>query len=87
MYYGFFGALEERGQFGNGGVLLEVGGEEGVVFGSPGGRLFWRRGKGVWALLLWRDARVVIGSWQGLGDAEPSMAPNPGKWGLAGAWL
>lgn len=33
---GFFGALEERGDFGNGGVLLEVGDEEGVIGGGPG---------------------------------------------------
>lgn len=37
---GLLGALEERGDFGNGGVLLEVGDEEGVVFGSPEGALF-----------------------------------------------
>lgn len=32
----FLRALEEWGDIGNGGVLLEVGDEEGVVFGSPG---------------------------------------------------
>lgn len=34
--YGFLGTLKKWGDFGNGGVLMEVGEEEGVVSRGPG---------------------------------------------------